>query len=54
MKKKIKDLKVEELKEICLKQDGCRECPLYILCVSSCFALHQQYRDEIIETEIDL
>lgn len=28
MKKKIKDLTLEECAEICKKQDGCKNCPL--------------------------
>ena len=34
MKKKIKDLTLEELSELCFKQRDCNKCPMYNYCIN--------------------
>ena len=54
MKKKIKDLTLEELNEICTKYDGCKGCPFQeIDCeyLSEYFILKEQ---KILEQEIEV
>lgn len=62
MKKKIKDLTIFEINEICSKRKRCSECPLYISGVYAtqrCLIniLHHALNNEwvdIIEQEVDI
>ena len=50
MKKKIKDLTIEESIKICKRQYDCYSCPLQRVCAE----LPVQYKNEDLEKEIDV
>lgn len=50
MKKKIKELTIEEMINICKKQYDCYSCPLQRVCAE----LPIQYKKEDLEKEIDV
>lgn len=50
MKKKIKELTIEEIIHICKRQYDCYSCPLQHICA----VLPIQYKNEDLEKEIEL
>ena len=51
MKKKIKDITIEDMIKICASKEGCLDCPLYNICT---YIPYYYKSKEDIEKEIDL
>ena len=50
MKKKIKDLTLEECRKICEKQDSCSDCPIYDeICGIRIIRIHLEREVEVDE-----
>lgn len=47
MKKKIKDLTVQELWKICHSRPNCDECPIYDFCIVGWFGLIEETEEEV-------
>lgn len=56
MKKKVKDLTIGEIIDMCRKSDDCLDCPLYIIpaCSLPCGTIYERTRQSVLEKEVEI